>query len=165
MTVALRIPAEQVARSPSPHPLLNLLNSCTLLLQYYPSPSFQAIELLSSTPSLIVSFLPSLPVPSPSHRLPPPLNLPSFPPSPLSPKNPIPKSYRIPGPYSHFRVGCAVLTDNDTIITGANVENASYPVGLCAETCTVGKMVVSPFFVTLSIACVSAGCAGRGKRG
>lgn len=48
------------------------------------------------------------------------------------------------GPYSSFRVGCAVLsTENGIIITGANVENASYPVGACAETTTVGKAVVS----------------------
>lgn len=36
-------------------------------------------------------------------------------------------------PYSHFHVGAAVLLDNGTIIRGNNQENASYPVGLCAE--------------------------------
>jgi cytidine deaminase len=36
-------------------------------------------------------------------------------------------------PYSHFRVGAAGLVDDGRIVTGCNVENASYGVGLCAE--------------------------------
>ena len=36
-------------------------------------------------------------------------------------------------PYSHFAVGAAVLTDDDRIVIGANVENASYGLTLCAE--------------------------------
>ena len=36
-------------------------------------------------------------------------------------------------PYSDFKVGAAVLLDNDEIITGNNQENAAYPSGLCAE--------------------------------
>lgn len=36
-------------------------------------------------------------------------------------------------PYSHFRVGAAVLLDNGAIITGSNQENGAYPSGLCAE--------------------------------
>lgn len=36
-------------------------------------------------------------------------------------------------PYSHFRVGAAVLLDNGEIVSGANQENAAYPSGLCAE--------------------------------
>jgi len=36
-------------------------------------------------------------------------------------------------PYSHFRVGVAILLDNDKIILGSNQENAAYPSGLCAE--------------------------------
>jgi cytidine deaminase len=46
-------------------------------------------------------------------------------------------------PYSNFRVGCALLTADDSIVTGANVENASYPVGTCAERVTIGKAVTS----------------------
>ncbi len=36
-------------------------------------------------------------------------------------------------PYSHFRVGAAVLLQNGTIVRGNNQENAAYPSGLCAE--------------------------------
>jgi cytidine deaminase len=36
-------------------------------------------------------------------------------------------------PYSKFRVGCAIRLDNGKIIRGANQENASYPICLCAE--------------------------------
>ena len=36
-------------------------------------------------------------------------------------------------PYSNFRVGAAALLDNGLTITGTNQENASYPVGICAE--------------------------------
>ena len=36
-------------------------------------------------------------------------------------------------PYSHFRVGAAALLVNDKTILGSNQENASYPVGICAE--------------------------------
>jgi cytidine deaminase len=37
-------------------------------------------------------------------------------------------------PYSRFGVGAAVLLADDTIVTGANFENASYGLSLCAET-------------------------------
>jgi len=36
-------------------------------------------------------------------------------------------------PYSHFAVGAAVLKTNGKIYLGANIENASYPLCLCAE--------------------------------
>jgi cytidine deaminase len=36
-------------------------------------------------------------------------------------------------PYSHFRVGAAVVTDDGSIITGANVENAAFGSSTCAE--------------------------------
>ncbi len=36
-------------------------------------------------------------------------------------------------PYSGFRVGAAVLLENDEVIPGSNQENAAYPSGLCAE--------------------------------
>lgn len=36
-------------------------------------------------------------------------------------------------PYSRFQVGAAVLLENGIIMRGNNQENASYPIGLCAE--------------------------------
>ena len=36
-------------------------------------------------------------------------------------------------PYSHFHVGAAILLENGVILRGNNQENASYPIGLCAE--------------------------------
>ncbi|KAH7354899.1 cytidine deaminase-like protein [Rhexocercosporidium sp. MPI-PUGE-AT-0058] len=44
-------------------------------------------------------------------------------------------------PYSRFRVGASILTHDDQYIDGANVENASYPVGTCAERVAFGKAV------------------------
>ncbi|MCM1293410.1 MAG: cytidine deaminase [Bacteroides sp.] len=42
-------------------------------------------------------------------------------------------TFRSYAPYSHFRVGAAILLDNGEIITGANQENVAYPSGTCAE--------------------------------
>ncbi len=36
-------------------------------------------------------------------------------------------------PYSKFRVGAAILLNNNEIVLGSNQENAAYPSGLCAE--------------------------------
>ncbi|HXW53983.1 MAG TPA: cytidine deaminase [Myxococcota bacterium] len=44
-------------------------------------------------------------------------------------------------PYSGFGVGCAVLLKDGRIIEGVNVENASYPVTLCAERAALAQVV------------------------
>lgn len=44
-------------------------------------------------------------------------------------------------PYSGYTVGAALLTAAGKIYTGVNVENASYPVGICAERVAVVKAV------------------------
>ena len=36
-------------------------------------------------------------------------------------------------PYSRFSVGCAIESDEGTVVTGANMENACFRLGLCAE--------------------------------
>jgi cytidine deaminase len=46
-------------------------------------------------------------------------------------------------PYSHFPVGAAVRTASGRIFAGCNVENASYPEGICAETAAIGAMVAA----------------------
>ncbi|XP_015283468.1 PREDICTED: cytidine deaminase [Gekko japonicus] len=44
-------------------------------------------------------------------------------------------------PYSHFPVGAALLTLDGKIFSGCNVENASYPLGVCAERTAIQKAV------------------------
>ncbi|MCW2916742.1 MAG: cytidine deaminase [Actinomycetia bacterium] len=43
-------------------------------------------------------------------------------------------------PYSHFPVGAAALVDDGRVISGCNVENASYGLGLCAECSLVSAL-------------------------
>lgn len=50
-------------------------------------------------------------------------------------------------PYSHFAVGASLLLKPDSkptnkLIIGANIENAAYPVGTCAERVAIGTAVV-----------------------
>ncbi len=46
-------------------------------------------------------------------------------------------------PYSHFAVGAALRTASGRIFAGCNVENASYPVGTCAEAGALAAMVAA----------------------
>lgn len=63
------------------------------------------------------------------------------------------KSY---SPYSHFAVGAALLCKNGKVYVGANVENASYPAGICAERAAIYHALMegekSEDFVALAIA-------------
>ena len=46
-------------------------------------------------------------------------------------------------PYSKFKVGAAILDDNDNYHVGCNVENAAYPIGNCAEASAISAMIAS----------------------
>jgi len=46
-------------------------------------------------------------------------------------------------PYSRYAVGAAILDEQGRIHMGANIENAAYPQGLCAEATALGAMVMA----------------------
>ena len=57
-------------------------------------------------------------------------------------------------PYSHFPVGVAAIVDDGRIITGANVENASYGLTLCAECALVSSLHMTGGGKLVAFACV-----------
>jgi cytidine deaminase len=48
-------------------------------------------------------------------------------------------------PYSNFHVGCAVLARDGRVIEGVNVENAAYPLGVCAERTAFSRAIAEGF--------------------
>ncbi|MBI2373075.1 MAG: cytidine deaminase [Deltaproteobacteria bacterium] len=58
-------------------------------------------------------------------------------------------------PYSRFEVGAAVLDGEGRIFVGVNVENSSYPVGICAEVNAIGTAVTSGARSIVAIAVVT----------
>ena len=63
-------------------------------------------------------------------------------------------------PYSNFPVGAAALVDDGRVVSGCNVENASYGVGLCAECGLVSALRLSGGGRLVAFACVDgAGAA------
>jgi len=66
-------------------------------------------------------------------------------------------------PYSEFHVGCAVLARDGNVIEGVNVENAAYPLGICAERTAFGRAIVEgyrpgDFVVAATTASPCGGC-------
>ena len=57
-------------------------------------------------------------------------------------------------PYSKFPVGVAALVSDGRLISGCNVENASYGLGLCAECSLVSALVTSGGGRLVAIVCV-----------
>jgi len=56
--------------------------------------------------------------------------------------------------YSHFPVGVAALVDDGRIVTGCNVENASYGLTLCAECGLVSSLIATGGGRLVAFACV-----------
>lgn len=61
-------------------------------------------------------------------------------------------------PYSKFRVGAAVLAEDGTVITSANVENAAFPASQCAEANAVNYAVTQGHrrLPVVAVACIDA---------
>ncbi|MRG60517.1 cytidine deaminase [Agromyces sp. CFH 90414] len=57
-------------------------------------------------------------------------------------------------PYSQFPVGAAAIVDDGRVVSGCNVENASYGVTLCAECSLVSALVMSGGGKLVAFACV-----------
>lgn len=62
-------------------------------------------------------------------------------------------------PYSNFPVGAAALTEDGRIVSGCNVENASYGLGLCAECSLVSELFRTGGGKLVAFACVD----GKGE--
>lgn len=66
-------------------------------------------------------------------------------------------------PYSGFAVGCAALVDDGRVISGCNVENASYGVTLCAECTMIGQLHLGGGGKLLAFDCVALADVGSGS--
>ncbi|MGP4060044.1 cytidine deaminase [Halobacillus sp. H74] len=58
-------------------------------------------------------------------------------------------------PYSKFQVGAALLTEDGSLYTGCNIENAAYPVTCCAERVAIFKAISEGRFHFKEIAVVA----------
>ncbi len=58
-------------------------------------------------------------------------------------------------PYSNFKVGAAIITEDGKVFTGANVENASYGLSICAERVALFKAVSEGYRKFKAIAIVA----------
>jgi len=60
-------------------------------------------------------------------------------------------------PYSNFHVGAALLTESGEIITGCNIENASYGLTMCAERVAIFKAIEAGHKIkAIAVSCADA---------
>jgi homotetrameric cytidine deaminase len=64
---------------------------------------------------------------------------------------------RAHAPYSRFRVGAALRAEDGSIHVGANVENAAYPQGQCAEASAIGNLIAAGLRRITEVAVISDG--------
>ena len=57
-------------------------------------------------------------------------------------------------PYSNYPVGAAAIVDDGRIVSGCNVENASYGIGLCAECSLVSQLQMTGGGKLVAFTCV-----------
>ena len=60
-------------------------------------------------------------------------------------------------PYSQFKVGAALLSEDKQIIVGCNVENAAYPQSQCAEASAIGNFVSQGFSNIIEVVVIGSG--------
>ncbi len=65
-------------------------------------------------------------------------------------------------PYSHFAVGAAVRLTDGAIVTGSNVENASYGLSLCAETVALATVSAQGRLADVEAIAVAGGLIDAG---
>jgi cytidine deaminase len=66
----------------------------------------------------------------------------------------LPRAY---APYSGFHVGAALLNEDGKVRPGVNIENASYPLSVCAERNAVAAMVIDGQRTVLAVAVATDG--------
>ncbi len=62
-------------------------------------------------------------------------------------------------PYSQYPVGAAALVDDGRIVSGCNIENASYGVTLCAECAMVAELCMGGGGKLVAFVCVNGNAA------
>lgn len=73
-------------------------------------------------------------------------------------------------PYSHFKVGSCIRTDDDQYFTGCNIENMSFGLTICAETCALSNLIshggqhIAEVAITCSTAEICGPCGGCRQR-
>ena len=66
-------------------------------------------------------------------------------------------------PYSRFHVGCAILSKDGEVVTGANLENACYRLGICAEQSALSAAQHAFGLENVAVIAVAGGATSGGE--